>query len=106
MVAVAGWLRLPGLRPRGVAVGGWAVHVFRVRRPNLRYGWDDFRWHPYAADRVVYRLLAFRHRKGRDLGAELETVAGSRLLPDGLGHASSVAVCSGASGPGPVNRDS
>ncbi|MEW6749706.1 MAG: hypothetical protein AB1505_01845 [Candidatus Latescibacterota bacterium] len=61
---------------------------------------DDPRSHAAAADGVVGRLLAIRHREGRNPGAELEAHARHGVLPEGLGHGAPTALGVRAAGRG------
>src|SRR5713226_3744516 len=99
MAAMARRLRLLRLRrPSRLAPGRWQVHVFRVWRPYLGDSGHDLRPDANTIDGMVHRLLAIRHRQGRDLGPEPEADAGDRLLPDHVGNAASAAVGAGAPG--------
>ncbi|MFN9030861.1 MAG: response regulator transcription factor [Betaproteobacteria bacterium] len=62
--------------------------VAGLHNPLLRHRRNDLRPHAHAADPVVHRLLAVRHRQGRDCRAESEAYAGRWFLPDRMGQAS------------------
>lgn len=59
-----------------------------LHNPLLRHRRNDLRPHAHAADPVVHRLLAVRHRQGRDCRAESAAYAGRWFLPDRMGQAS------------------
>jgi len=89
VAALAYRFRLPGLSgARRLASGRRALQVHRVRCALLRHRRNDLRPHTHAPDPVVHRLLAVRHRQGRDRCAESEAVARCRFLSDRVGHAS------------------
>jgi len=91
---MASRLRLPVLWPFGrMAAWRWQVQVHRMRQPYV----SDSRYHlrpdPHSTHGLVFSLLAFCYWQRWDLGAELEADLGDRLLPDGVGYPSSLAVC-------------
>src|SRR5882762_10217310 len=77
----------------GVVGGGWLMADSAARaRPVRGDGWDDYRADSYASGGVVSRLLALRHRQGRDLGAESTEDVGdpSPMRPASTGRSWSV----------------
>ena len=107
MAALAGRVRVPGLRTRRwLAAGRRPVPVPVVQVVHLGDGGHDLRPDAHAADRVVYRLLAVRHPEGRHLGAEPAAGAGDQLVPDGLGDAAPAALGARAPGAGPSDAAS
>src|SRR5271170_5532419 len=94
------WLRWPGgfICPCCGRPGGWRLGDGRYqctgcgKRTSVMAGtiFDRTRTPPHS---LVRRLLAFCDWERRHLGAELETDPGVRILPDGVGHASSSPLC-------------
>jgi len=70
--------------------------VRAVPGSHLDHGQHDLRPHADPADSVVHRLLAFRQRQGRDLGAEPAADTGDQLVPNRVDDAAPIAVGAGA----------
>jgi len=106
LAALAGGVRLPPLcERRGVAAGGLAVEVRRLRPEGVRDGGHDLRQDPYAADGVVRYGLADGRGQGRGLGDPGAAGDGAGLLPDGVGDAAPLPLGDGAPGSCPLRGD-
>src|SRR5208337_2874833 len=93
MVEMASRLRLPVLWPFG-RMAAWRrqVQVHWMRQPYVSDSRHHLRPDPHSTHGLVFSLLVFREWQRWDLGAELEADLGDRLLPDGVGYPSSLAV--------------
>ena len=98
----AGRAGLPARAAAMLAAGRRADRVRRLRPSDLGDGEYDLRLDADAADRVASRLLAVRHRQGRDLRPASAASAGDQLLPHAVGDAAPGAVSAGPAGPGPA----
>ena len=79
--------------------------MHRMRQSYVSNSWHHLRPDPHSTDGLVFCLLAFCCWQKWDLGAELETDVGDRLLPDGVGNPSSLAVCADSSRSGAPLRE-
>src|SRR5208283_156518 len=68
------------------------VQVHWMRQPYVSDSRHHLRPDPHSTHGLVFSLLVFREWQRWDLGAELEADLGDRLLPDGVGYPSSLAV--------------